>query len=220
MRQKSDADALFKQFLADERMAGTPSAVEVVRSDEGGGFKGDFAKLCRRHNTRQEFTTADSAKFNGVPERHIAMIEPAGMAAQIQAKSFFRGFKLPPGSKLWSARNCWACYALNRTATIANVGDKSPFKICFGTVPQSPIPFLTPGYLNTKRQDKLRPKAFPCFSLGLWQTAPVIPVRCFSFQEVLFTLATSHGRGYLLQSLFLQKMCVLYMLQGGEGSWI
>ena len=81
MRQKSDAVTLFEQFLADERLPGIPSAVEVVRSDEGGEFKGDFAKLCRRHNIRQEFTTADSAKFNGVAERRIAMIESAGMAA-------------------------------------------------------------------------------------------------------------------------------------------
>ena len=166
MRQKSEAVTLFEQFLADERLAGTPSAVEVVRSDEGGEFKGDFAKLCRKHSIRQEFTTADSPKFNGVAERHIAMVETAGMAAQVQAKSFFRGFKIPSGSRLWSARNYWACYALNRTATSANVGDKSPFEMRFGTAPQSPIPFLKPGYVKTKRQDKLKPKAFPCFFIG------------------------------------------------------
>ena len=82
-------------------MAGIPSAVEVVRSDEGGEFKGDFAKLCRRHTIRQEFTTVDSAKFNGVAEHHIAMIESAGMAAQVQAKSLFCGFNLPSDSRLW-----------------------------------------------------------------------------------------------------------------------
>ena len=61
MRQKSDTVALFEQFLADERVAENTSAVEVVRSDEGEECKEDFAKLCRRHNIRQEFTTADSA---------------------------------------------------------------------------------------------------------------------------------------------------------------
>ena len=101
MRQTSDTVALFGQFLADERVAGTPSAVEVVRSDEGGEFKGDFAKLCRRHSNRQEFTTAESAKLNGVAGRHIAMVESASsMAAQVQAKSLFRGFKISSGSKL------------------------------------------------------------------------------------------------------------------------
>ena len=36
MRQKSHTVALFEQCLADERVAGTPSAVEGIRSDEGG----------------------------------------------------------------------------------------------------------------------------------------------------------------------------------------
>ena len=127
--------------------------------------------------------------FNSVAERHIAMVESAGMAAQVQAKSLFRGFKISSGSRLWSARNYRACYALNCGVTSANVGDKSPFEMRFGTV-QSPIPFLKPGYVKTKRQDKLRPKALSCFLLHLWQTAPVIPMRCFSIEGVLFTFAT------------------------------
>ena len=78
--------------------------------------------------------------------------------------------------------------------------------------------FSSSQYVKTKRQDKLRPKAHPCFSLDLRQTAPVIPMRCFSLQEVLFTLATSHGRGYLLQPLLLQKMCILVSVsrKGGK----
>ena len=36
MRQKSDTVALFEQFLADEQVAGTLPAIEVVRWDEGG----------------------------------------------------------------------------------------------------------------------------------------------------------------------------------------
>ena len=126
------------------------------------------------------------------------MIESADMAAQVQAKSLFRGFKIPSGSRLWSARNYWACYALNRTATSSNVGDKSPFEMRFGTVPQSPIPFLKPGYVKIKRQNKLRRKALPYFFIGPSANRPVVPMRCFSIPEVLFTLATSHGRGYLL----------------------
>ena len=51
-------------------------------------------------------------------------------------------------------------------ATSVNVGDKSSFKMRFGTVPQSSIPFLDPGYGRTKRQDKLRPEALPSFFIG------------------------------------------------------
>ena len=118
MRQKSDTVALFEQFLTDERVAETPSAVEVVSSDEEGKLKGYFAKLCRRHNIHQEFTTADSAKFNGVADRHIAMVESARVAAQVQAKPHFRGFKILSGCRLSSARNYWVCYALNRTTIV------------------------------------------------------------------------------------------------------
>ena len=101
------------------------------------------------------------------------MVESADMAAQVQAKSLFRVFKISSNSRLWSARNYWTCYALNRTATSANVRDKSPFELRFGTVPQSPIiPFLKPGYVKTKRQDKLRPNAFSCFFIGMSANRP------------------------------------------------
>ena len=73
-----------EQFLADKRVTGTPSAVGVVRLDEGREFKGDFTKIFRKLNIRQEFTTADGAKFNGV-----AMVKSAGMAAQDQTKPLF-----------------------------------------------------------------------------------------------------------------------------------
>ena len=104
MRQKSDTVTLFEQFWANKRVADTPAAIELVRSHEEGNCKGDFAKLFRRHIILQEFT-ADSANFNGVAESHIAMIESAGMAAQVQAKSLFRAFKISSGSSVWSARN-------------------------------------------------------------------------------------------------------------------
>ena len=148
-------------------MAETPLEEEEIRIDAVDGFRGDFAKLRRSHSIRQEFTTSDSAKFNGVAERHVAMVESAGIAAQVQARSPFRAFQISSGSRLGSERNCWACYALNRTATSsANVGDKSPFKIRFRTVTQSLTPFPKPGYVKTKHQDKLRPNSFPCCFIG------------------------------------------------------
>ena len=53
MRQESDTVTFFELFLVDGRVAGIPSAVKVVRSDKGGEFKGDFAKLCRGHKIRR-----------------------------------------------------------------------------------------------------------------------------------------------------------------------
>ena len=118
------------------------------------------------------------------------MVESADMAAQVQAKSLFRGFKIPSGSRLWSARNYWACYALNHTATSANVGDKSPFEMRFGTALQSPISFLKPRYVKTKRQDKLRPKALPCFFIRPSANPPVIP----TYEVLLNSGSVDHSR--------------------------
>ncbi|CAN0489046.1 unnamed protein product, partial [Laminaria digitata] len=71
MRHNSDAAELFEQFLADVRADdGVPSKVVVVRSDDGGEFRGGkFGDLCRSRGIKQEFTTADSPQFNGVAER-------------------------------------------------------------------------------------------------------------------------------------------------------
>ena len=79
-------------------------------------------------------------------------------------------------------------------------GDKSPFEMRFVSRPQSPMLFLKPGYVKTKRQDKLRPKAFPSFligSLALLNSGSVVHSRNVTWL------------GYFLQSLFLQRMCVL-----------
>ena len=144
LRSKSEAVVYFKQFLSDVRATGTPSTVEIVRSDEGGEFsKGNFPKMCRDRNNRQEFTTADSPEFNGVAERRIAMVESAGLAAHLQAIAENPG--APKGASMWPERAFWACDALNRTATSANPENKSPFEMRYRKVPRSPFPFLRQG---------------------------------------------------------------------------
>ena len=40
LRSKSDAGSAFRRFLASVRADGIPSLVEIVRSDNGGGFFG------------------------------------------------------------------------------------------------------------------------------------------------------------------------------------
>ena len=89
----------------------------------------------------------------------------------------------------------------------------------FGTVPQSPILFLKPRYVTIKSQDKPRPKAFPCFFIGPSANRPRNIYEVLLSSGSVFTLATSHGRGYLLQSLFLKRTRVLYLFQRREGSW-
>ena len=114
MRHKSDAAETFKQFLSDTRAGGVPSQVVTVRSDGGGEFcGGKFADLCRSRCIKQEFTTADSPQFNGVPERALGLIETAAMAGRVQARKLFPGAQLPATESLWAEASHWACDALN-----------------------------------------------------------------------------------------------------------
>ena len=119
---------------------------------------------------------------------------------------FFVGssFRLVADCDLFVRYN-WASYALIRPATSANVEDKSPFEIRFGTVPQCLIPFFKRWYVEMKCQEKLRPNAFPRFSLPPRQNALVMPLKYFDMRAVLSTLATSHGRVYLFRPCFCRE---------------
>ena len=113
--------------MADARADGVPSKVEIVRSDNGGElFDGEFGEVCKQHCIKQEFTNADSPKQNGVVERGLGIIQNAGLAACIQAPIIFPHVQLPPTKSLRAEAIHGACDALNRTATTANPGNKSP----------------------------------------------------------------------------------------------
>ena len=132
--KKSDAASEFKSFLAEVRADGIPSAVMALRSDNDGEvFGGDFRKLCRKRVTKQEFTPADSPKYNGVAERALALINDAALVACIQAPILYPG--APSYPSLWAEVVSWACHVLNRTAITANPGDKSPYEMSYGSPP-------------------------------------------------------------------------------------
>ena len=81
MRHKSDAAETFEQFLADTRADGVLSKVVIVPSNGSGELRGGKLRdLCGSRGIKQEFTTADSPQFNGVPERALGLIETAAMA--------------------------------------------------------------------------------------------------------------------------------------------
>ena len=127
-RHKSDAANAFESFLAEVRPDGTPSAVMAVRSDNGREFfSGAFGELCRKRGIKQEFTPADSPKYNGIAERALGMINDAAVAARIQATELYPN--APNYPSLWAEAASWACHDLNCTATTANPGDKSPYEM-------------------------------------------------------------------------------------------
>ena len=79
----------------------------------------------------------------------------------------FSGYSIPEGASLWAEAMNWACDAYNRSATVANSGNRSPHEMFYGVTPQSsPIPFLKPGFCKFKRTNNMDPKARECFYLG------------------------------------------------------
>ena len=100
----------------------------MIRSDDGGEFsEGKFDKLCRERNIELEFTIGDRPEYHGVAERGLALIESAALAARIQASELFPGFNVPEGPSLWAEAMNWACNAYNRTSTVENSRNRSPY---------------------------------------------------------------------------------------------
>ena len=167
LRHKSDAASAFESFLAEVRADGIPSTVMAVRSDNGREFFGGaFGELCRKRCIKQEFTPADSPKYNGVAERALGLINDAATAARIQATELYPG--APDYPSLWAEAVSWACHALNCTATTANPGDKSPYEMWYGSPPPRGAvwPFLKPAVCRVKRNNKSQPKAQDCYYVG------------------------------------------------------
>ncbi|CAN0031541.1 unnamed protein product [Sphacelaria rigidula] len=163
-KHKSGTTRAFKQYLADLGVQCIPSAVETVRPDGGREFSGSFSDLCRERGIRQQYTPADSPEYNGVAERAIAMVEEAATAARTQAKVLY-GVDVP--TRMWAESNRWAAGALERSATTANPGKKSPDEMFYGEVPEVKLlPFFKLGYCRYKRTSKCMPKAQECFYLG------------------------------------------------------
>ena len=85
-RNKDEVPRYLRQYLEDYRFTGVPCPVETVRTNDAAEVKGGaFTDLCQERDIRQEFTTADSPRLNGVAERRIAMVESAVKAAIIPA---------------------------------------------------------------------------------------------------------------------------------------
>ena len=188
LRQKSDAASAFESFLAEVRADGIPSEVVIVRSDNGGEFfGGDFGKLCRTRGIKQEFTPADTPKYNGVAERALALMIDAALAARLQAPVLYPG--APTYPSLWAESMSWACHVMNLTATTANPGDKSPYEMWHGSPPPAGgvWPFLKPAVCTVKRKNKSQPKGQDCYYLGPGVDHPRDCVRVLTSHRTVLT---------------------------------
>ena len=67
--KESDAASAFESSLVEVRADRKTFAVMAVRSENRGeSSTGDFGKLCHKRSIKQESTSADSPKSNGVAE--------------------------------------------------------------------------------------------------------------------------------------------------------
>lgn len=168
LRDKSDATSAFKMFLAEYRAEGTYSKMAVQSGTGREAFGTDFLELCRQHAIfiMQEPTPENSSENSVVADRALWMIQDAALAARIQATVLYPG--APTYPCLWAEAVSWACDALNRTATTANPGGKSPYELWHGHPP--PIgatqPFLRPAICRLKRENNSEPETQVCFYLG------------------------------------------------------
>ena len=127
MKHKSDAPDAREQYMADTNAAGPP---KIIRSDDAPELMGGrFAEICRKHNIKREFTSANTPQLNGVAERGLALIEKVAKASMYQAKVSFVDMGLPPMEKYWAEAHNFACDNLNRTATTSNKNIKSPHEV-------------------------------------------------------------------------------------------
>ena len=77
-----------------------------IRSENGGEWFGvEFGTLCRKRGIEQEFTPADSPKYNGVAERVLALISDTALAARIQAQVLYPD--APSYTSLWAEAVSW-----------------------------------------------------------------------------------------------------------------
>ena len=106
-------------------------------------MEGKYGKLCRERKIKTRIHNGRQLGVQRVAKRGVAMIESAALAARIQASELFPGCSIPEGPSLWAEVMNWACDAYNRTATVANSGNRSPHEMFYGETPQSSsIPFL------------------------------------------------------------------------------
>ena len=145
-----------------------PRSLRLKNLITGGGFfGGEIGEECKQFCIKQEFTTADSPKENGVVERALGIIQNAARAACIQAPIIFPHVQLPPTKFLWAEAVYWYTDAMNHTVTTAKLGNKSPHEMWYGTAEHaSPNPFLRPACSRLKRPSKPFPRVELCFSIA------------------------------------------------------
>ena len=154
-------------------------------------------RICRKHRIKREFTSADRPQLNGVAERGLTLIEKLAKAAAFQARVSFVNEGIPATASLWSEAHNYACDVLNRTATVANPGYKSPYELWHGKPPPPTLlVWMQTCFYRVKLVLKTDAQAKPAFYLGPARNSPRDTVRIYSKET--------------RQILGARNVCVLY----------
>ena len=133
-----------------------------------------FVENCNSLQIRRELTAPYTPQQNGPVESGLLRAIKAGHAACIEVNRLFpdvhlkclKGVRDPDGSSLWMESVSWASERFNRSATTANSGTLSPYKVFYGSRPPMPVlPFCKPAYHRVPWQSKLDRQARPCYFL-------------------------------------------------------
>lgn len=111
---------MFQQFLADVRAHGTPSAVELVRSDGRGEFERNYAELSGIHSIKYECIIGNSPEFNGIAVRALGLIDATARAVIFQARELYPHAQLPSMELLRAESYRRACNDFNHSAAASN----------------------------------------------------------------------------------------------------
>ena len=171
-RDKSPSAILgvVQRFVAD---MGVPWA---FRTDSGTEYTNlAFVEYCNSLQIRRELTAPYTPQQNGPVESGLSRAIKAGHAARIEVNKLFldvhlerlKGVRDPDGTSLWMASVLWTSEGFNGSATTANSGMLSPYKIFYGSRPPMPaLPFCKPASHRVPRQGKLDRQARPCYFLN------------------------------------------------------
>ena len=109
MAKKSDATAVLRAIIA-KYFAPAGLNIGVIRTDNGGEFKGAFQSLLAELGIKHERTPPYTPQYNGVAERTLGLLRDKTVA-------LLRGVTEGASERLWAEAMAYACDMSNKCVT-------------------------------------------------------------------------------------------------------
>ena len=159
LKSKDQVLSNFKEFDArEERESG--QKLKVVRTDNGGEYRGQFEMYCKTQGIKLEYTVPKTPELNGLAERMNRTIME-------RVRSMLSHAKLP--KSYWAEAMATAVYLINRSPSVPLKGDV-PQRVWTGRSVsyQHLRVFGCLAYVHVAKdqRSKLDIKSKPCIFLG------------------------------------------------------